>query len=95
MVQYGTVDDQPALANFGTALSASGFDSLTVQATDLTWAGESGDVVATVTIGSSNPQVKPFTYPMEFIPNRGTWQLSRRTAEQLLPLVGAVPPPPR
>ncbi|MDT5180642.1 MAG: hypothetical protein QOJ95_4840, partial [Mycobacterium sp.] len=94
LVQYATADDQPALTNFGQALKASGFDPLTVDATDLMWAGEPGHVVATVTIGSSTPGIRPFTFPMEFAPIRDTWQLSRRTADQLLTLGGAPPPTP-
>ncbi|GAB7069685.1 hypothetical protein H7J06_17055 [Mycobacterium hodleri] len=93
LVQYATVDDEPALKNFGEALVASGFAPLTVDAADLQWAGEPGHVVASVTIGSPNPQVRPFTFPMEFAPIRNSWQLSKRTADQLLPLVGAAPPP--
>ncbi len=92
LVQYATADDRAALRNFGEALVASGFTPLTVDATDLAWAGEPGHVVANVTIGSPNPQVRPFAFPMEFTPIRDTWQLSRRTADQLLPLVGATPP---
>ncbi|BDX31756.1 hypothetical protein TUM20985_23030 [Mycobacterium antarcticum] len=92
LVQYATADDHAALSNFGEALAASGFTPLTVDATDLAWAGEPGHVIASVTIGSPNPQVRPFTFPMEFTPIRGTWQLSRRTADQLLPLVDATPP---
>ncbi len=92
LVQYATASDQPALTNFGEALEASGFEPLTVQATDLRWAGDPGHVTATVTIASSNATVSPFTYPMEFSPLRDSWQLSRRTADQLLPLVGMVPP---
>lgn len=88
LVQFATADDQAALANFGDALKANGFDPLTVGATDLVWAADPGDVVATVTIGSPNPKVKPFTFPMEFTPIRGAWQLSKRTADQLLTLVG-------
>ena len=91
LVQFATGDDQPALTNFGEALRASGFEPLTVQATDLMWAGDPGHVTANVTIGSPDPTVKAFTYPMEFSPIRGSWQLSRRTADQLLPL-GATPP---
>ena len=91
LVQYATVDDRPALTNFGEALRASGFDPLTVQVADLRWGGDPGDVTANVTLGSPNPAVKPFTYPMEFSPAQNTWQLSRRTADQLLPLVGAPP----
>ena len=93
LVQYATADDDAALTNFGEALQASGFSPLTVDAANLQWAGEPGHVVATVTVGSPNPQVRPFTFPMEFAPIRDTWQLSRRTADQLLPLVGAKPPP--
>lgn len=89
LVQFATADDQAALANFGDALRANGFDPLTVDATELVWAADPGDVSATVTIGSTNPQVKPFTFPMEFKPVRDGWQLSRRTADQLLTLVGA------
>lgn len=92
LVQFATTDDEPALKNFGEALAASGFSPLTVDATDLRWSGEPGHVIASVTIGSPNPQVRPFTFPMEFAPIRNSWQLSRRTADQLLPLVGATPP---
>ncbi len=94
LVQYATPDDEPALTNFAEALKDSGFAPLTVDATDLRWAGDPGHVVASVTIGSSNPAVQAFTFPMEFAPIHDTWQLSRRTAEQLLPLVGATPPTP-
>ncbi|MEU0498307.1 hypothetical protein [Mycobacterium sp. NPDC006124] len=93
LVQYATTDDEPALKNFGEALAASGFTPLTVDAADLRWAGEPGHVIASVTIGTPNPQVRPFTFPMEFVPIRDTWQLSKRTADQLLPMVGATPPP--
>jgi hypothetical protein len=90
LVQYATVDDEAALTNFGEALKASGFTPLTVDATNLQWTGP-GHVVADVTIGSSNPTVHPFTYPMDFAPIRDTWQLSRRTADQLLPMVPGSP----
>nr|MDP9167895.1 hypothetical protein [Actinomycetota bacterium] len=84
LVQYATADDQAALANFGQALAASGFTPVTVDASGLQWSGEPGHVVASVTIGSPNPEVQPFTFPMEFAPIRDTWQLSKRTADQLL-----------
>jgi hypothetical protein len=92
LVQYATVDDEAALTNYGEALKASGFSPLTVDATNLRWAGDPGHVVADVTIGSPNPAVHPFTYPMDFAPIRDTWQLSRRTADQLLPMVPGPPP---
>lgn len=94
LVQYATAQDRPALANFGEALKDSGYVPLTVDATDLAWMGEPGHLVAVVTIASGNPAAPPFTFPMEFVPIRDGWQLSRRTADQLLPLVtGATPAP--
>jgi hypothetical protein len=92
LVEYATVDDEPELINFGEALKASGFDPLTVDAADLAWAGEPGHVAANVTIGTPNPAVKPFAFPMEFNQLHDAWQLSRRTADQLLPLVSSPEP---
>jgi hypothetical protein len=93
LVQYATVDDQPVLTNFGEALTANGFVPLNVAATDLAWSGQPGNVVANVTISTTDPAVKPFNFPMEFSPMRNAWQLTQRTADQLLPLVAATPPP--
>jgi hypothetical protein len=94
LLQYGTVEDEPALQNFGEALAANGFAPLTVTVTDLAWAGQPGNVVANVTLGSTAPGAIPFTYPMQFSPLRNTWQLTRRSADQLLPLVSAAGPKP-
>jgi hypothetical protein len=89
LVQHATVDDEPALTKFGQALKDSGFVPVTVTADDLKWSTNPGNVTATVTIGSPNPAVKPFTYPLEFTPMRDTWQLTKRSADELLPLNGA------
>jgi hypothetical protein len=86
LVQYSTPDDVAALGNFGQALKDGGFKSLTIQAADLSWASTPGNVSATVTIGTADDPAKTFTYPMEFSPTRDTWQLTRRTADQLLQL---------
>ncbi|WP_051574982.1 hypothetical protein [Mycobacterium sp. URHB0044] len=94
LVQYGTVDDEPVLANFGEALKANGFAPLNVAAADLAWAGQPGNVLANVTISTPNPAVQPFGFPMEFTPLRDSWQLTRRSADQLLPLVGTARPTP-
>jgi len=94
LVQYATVDDQPVLTNFGEALRANGFVPLNVAATDLAWSGQPGNVLANVTISTPDPAVKPFNFPMEFSPMRNAWQLTQRTADQLLPLVAATPTPP-
>lgn len=94
LVQYATVDDEPVLTNFGEALKASGFTPLNVTLADIAWAGQPGNVTATVTLGTTDPAVKPFSYPMEFSPVRDAWQLTRRTADQLLPLVATTGPTP-
>ena len=93
LVQYATIDDQPVLANFGEALKANGFDPINVTATDLAWAAQPGNVLANVTISAADPAVKPFAFPMEFSPMRSGWQLTQRTADQVLPLVGATQTP--
>lgn len=92
LVQYATAEDQAALGNFGQALRDGGFREPTIQATDLTWSAEPNNVIATVTIGTLDDPAKTFTFPMEFSPIRDTWQLTRRTADQLLQL-GAPPAP--
>jgi hypothetical protein len=89
LVQYSTPADVPALGNFGQALRDGGFTSPTVFATDIAWAGTPGDVTATVTIGTSDDPGKTFTYPMEFSPAGNNWQLTRKTADQLLALGGS------
>lgn len=94
LVQFATPVDQPALANFGEALAANGFQPLTVDVSDLAWSGVPGQAMATVTLGSPNPQAHPFTFPMEFTPVGDGWQLGKRTADQLLPLVDAPARPP-
>ena len=94
LVQYATVDDQPALTNFGEALKANGFVPLTVAAADIAWAGQPGNVVANVTLSAADPAVRPFTYPMEFAPIHDAWQLTQRTADQLLPLAATTTPKP-
>jgi hypothetical protein len=94
LVQYSTPDDVAALGNFGQALKDGGFKSLTIQATDLSWASTPGNVSATVTVGTADDPAKTFTYPMEFSPMRDTWQLTRRTADQLLQLANSTTPTP-
>jgi hypothetical protein len=94
LVQYATAEDQAALANFGQALADGGFRGLTVEATDLTWSGTPNDVIATVTLGAADDPAKRFTFPMEFSPIGDNWQLTRRTADQLLQLSASPSPAP-
>jgi hypothetical protein len=75
---------------------------LTFEARDLRWAqGTTGRVSALVTLKTENPQAGDFTYPMEFTFTDNSWQLARRTADELLgedspaPSATAPPTPPR
>jgi hypothetical protein len=94
LVQYSTAADVAALGNFGEALKDGGFQALTVAATNLSWASTPGNVAATVTLGTADDPAKSFTFPMEFVPVRDGWQLTKRTADQLLQLGGATTPTP-
>jgi hypothetical protein len=51
-------------------------------------------VVANVDVSSSNPKGPRFSFPMEFKPIRGGWQLSARTADVLLAFRTDSAPPP-
>lgn len=87
LVQYATANDAAALDRFGRALGDSGFTPLTFEARDLKWApGDPGNVVASIVIKTANPRSGDFTFPMEFSPSQGTWQLTRQTADMLLQL---------
>ena len=41
-------------------------------------------MVAAVSAAGPDPKVGGFSFPMEFTPNGGGWQLSRKTADMLL-----------
>lgn len=88
LVEYATADDAAALDRFGRALRDGGFMPLSFEATDLTWSqSHQGNVVANVVIKPANRQAgRDFTFPMEFSPTNGSWQLTRQTADMLLQL---------
>ena len=88
LVEYATADDTAALDRFGRALRDGGFMPVTFEATDLTWSqAHQGNVVANVTIKTASGQSGGnFTFPMEFSPTHGAWQLTRQTADMLLQL---------
>jgi len=87
LVEAATADDAAALDGFGRALSDSGFTPLTFEARDLRWAGgEPGNVVASIVVKTAKPAAGEFTFPMEFSPFQGSWQLTRQTADMLLEL---------
>jgi hypothetical protein len=97
--------DAAAMDKFGQALRQNGYTPLTFEARDLKWVhGTSDTVSALVSLKSANPQAGDFSYPMEFIETDHSWQLARRTADELLqpdadapqtPSATATPTPPR
>jgi hypothetical protein len=95
LVESATPSDAESLDGFGKALSQTGYAPVTWEATDLRWAQETpGNVRALVTLRAVNPQVRGFTFPMEFISVDNSWQLTRRTADTLLHHGEDVPPVP-
>ena len=92
LIENGTAGEAAGLDRFAAALRDDGSLPLTFEARDLAWSQNgSGNVVATVTVTTANPQSGRFMYPMEFAPADGSWQLTRQTADQLLAL--DAPPP--
>jgi hypothetical protein len=93
LVENATADDAAALDRFGLALRDGGYLPVTFEATDLTWSqANKGNILTTVVVKTANEQGGDFTFPMEFSPTNGSWQLTRQTADMLLQL-GQDPPP--
>ncbi len=87
LIEGGTPDEAAGLDRFGIALRDNGSLPLSFEARDLAWSqADPGNVVATVLVRTANPQDGEFTYPMEFAPADGSWQLTRQTADLLLGL---------
>ena len=86
LVAETTPPDAQTFDRFAAALRDGGFVPLQVTATDVRWSdSQPGQVWATVTLSSPAPdQKRGLTFPMEFSPAAGGWQLTRETAETLL-----------
>ncbi|MBN3456558.1 hypothetical protein JNN96_21250 [Mycobacterium sp. DSM 3803] len=97
VVEQATPADAEALDKFGRALADNGFTPLTFEATDLAWSQtEQGNVMATIKVSTAAPAgaaPREFSFPMEFTPHNGGWQLTRRTADMLLEMGAAGGPP--
>lgn len=94
LVERATVNDAAALDTFSQALRDGGYVPLTFEARDLAWSQvEPGNVVATVVVKGPTPRPGgDFSFPMEFSPANGSWQMTRHTADLLLQI--GVPAPP-
>lgn len=97
LIEGATAESAATLDNFTNALRDNGYLPMTFAATDLAWSDKNpSHVRATVTVNTAQANNGKFTFPMEFTPLQGGWQLSRRTAEMLLALGNSAggPTPP-
>jgi hypothetical protein len=93
LVEDATPESAGNIDKFTTALRDNGYLPMTFAANNIAWSNPS-HVVATITVNTSQAQNRNFTFPMEFTPFQGGWQLSRRTAEMLLALGNSPAPSP-
>ncbi len=85
LVEGATPDNAGTLDKFINALRDNGYLPMTFAADNIAWSDKNpSHVMATVTVNTAQPNNPKFTFPMEFTPFQGGWQLSRRTAEMLL-----------
>jgi hypothetical protein len=96
LVEGSTTETAAALDRFATAARDGGYLPMTFAANNIAWSDKNpSDVMATIVVTTAQPNNREFTFPMEFTPFQGGWQLSRRTAEMLLALGnsrGSTPP---
>jgi outer membrane biosynthesis protein TonB len=95
LVEGATPESAVTLDKFITALRDNGYLPMSFVANNIAWSDKNpSNVVATVTVNTAKGNNGTFTFPMEFAPLQGGWQLSRRTAEMLLALGNSPAPPP-
>jgi hypothetical protein len=95
LLQNSAPPDATILDQFSAALRDGGFSPVVFKVTDVRWADQPGDVLATVAVTTTNPADHgEFSFPMEFSAGAGGWQLSRETAEMLLAFGNARQPAP-
>jgi hypothetical protein len=94
LVEGSRPDDAPVFDKFANALLVGGFAPPIFNATDIGWSDRNpSDVAATVNVTGPNPAVSGFSFPMEFKPHEGGWQLSAQTAAMLLAFGTSHPSP--
>jgi hypothetical protein len=85
LVEGAKPADAATIDKFATALRDGGYLPLNLDAADLSWSDRyPGNVTADVTVNTANPETGAFSFPMEFKPHDGGWQLSQETAKTLL-----------
>ncbi|BBX16184.1 hypothetical protein CRI77_08610 [Mycolicibacterium duvalii] len=95
LIETAAAAEAEALDRFTAALRDNRALPLIFEARDMAWSpAEPGHVVATVIVTTANPGNGTFTYPMEFLRTGDSWQLTQRSADQLLQLQSAPEPTP-
>lgn len=85
LVEGAKPTDAETIDKFATALNDGGHLPLNLEAVGVTWSDRyPGNVTADVTVNTANPETGAFSFPMEFRPHGGGWQLSQETAKTLL-----------
>jgi hypothetical protein len=85
LVEGATADNAATFDKFATALRDGGYAPMTFAATDIAWSDrDPANVVANINVTTPNRGVRGFSFPMEFKPYQGGWQLSQQTADMLL-----------
>jgi hypothetical protein len=97
LVEGATPESAATLDKFTNALRDNGYLPMSFTANDIAWSDKNpSNVMASIVVHTARPNNGNFTFPMEFTPFQGGWQLSRRTAEMLLALGNSptsTPPP--
>src|ERR1700743_2114836 len=95
LVEGATPENAGVFDQFSNALLNGGFTPVKFDMRDIGWSDrDPADVMANVDVSSANPKGPPFSFPMEFKPFQGGWQLSARTADVLLAFRTDSAPPP-
>jgi hypothetical protein len=85
LVEGATPENAGVFDQFANALLNGGYAPVKLDVRDIGWSDRDPiDVVANINVSSPNPGGPRFSFPMEFKPYQGGWQLSARTAEVLL-----------
>jgi len=89
LVEGATAEDVPVFDRFTKALADNQMLPMTFSAADLAWSETThGNITASMTLIPPDGHGQPFTFPMEFHPGTGGWQLSRDSADLLLTFDG-------
>ncbi|MEO8814954.1 MAG: hypothetical protein ABI307_09285 [Mycobacterium sp.] len=85
LIEGATPADAATIDRFAVALKDGGYLPLTFETDAVNWSDRyPGNAVADVAITTANPDSGGFSFPMEFKPHDGGWQVSQETAKTLL-----------